>query len=85
MNKNERSGVSDRSPIQNFMLARLEQYRDMLSRGQNTYPSNRMQLIRHAAYSTYRDLAEMGLADEARAIIQRRSTDQPQPKTPQKR
>lgn len=67
------TGLSDRSPIQSFFLTRLEHLIDQRGRYSDLVgPEDwRRKLLARAIYSSYRDLLELGLADEARAILER--------------
>ena len=67
------SGISDRSPMESFFLARLQHLMEQRGRYSNLVgPEDwRLKLISRALYSSYRDLAELGLADEARKILER--------------
>jgi hypothetical protein len=70
------AGVSDRSPIQTFFLARLQHLMDQQGRYSNLVgPEDwRTKLIARALYSSYRDLSDLGLAEEARQILERGRT-----------
>ena len=67
------TGVSDRSPIQSFFMARLQHLMEQRGRYANLVgPEDwRSKLIARALYSSYRDLADLGLTDEARKILER--------------
>ena len=65
-------GLSDRSPIQTFFVARLQHLVEQRGRYANLVgPEDwRNKLIARAIYSAYRDLSELGLAEEARSILE---------------
>lgn len=67
------AGLSDRSPVQTFFLARLQHL--IAQRGRYAHlvgPEDwRNKLIARAIYSSYRDLADLGLTEEARSILER--------------
>lgn len=67
------TSVSDRSPVQSMFLARLQHLAEQRGRYSALVgPEDwRLKLIARALYSSYRDLAELGLADEAQAILER--------------
>jgi len=67
------TGTSELSPIQTFFVARLthlieQRYRYSHLVGPDDW---RARLIGRAVYSAYRDLSELGLAEAARAILER--------------
>lgn len=66
-------GVDDRSPIQSFFLARLQHLVEQRGRYASLVgPEDwRNRLIARAVYSSYRDLVDLGLVDEARSILER--------------
>lgn len=66
------TGLSDRSPIQSFFVARLQHLVDQRGRYANLVgPEDwRNKLISRSIYSSYRDLADLGLGDEARHILE---------------
>ena len=66
------TGLSDRSPIQSFFVARLQHLVEQRGRYANLVgPEDwRSKLISRAIYSSYRDLADLGLGDEARRILE---------------
>ena len=73
--KSGASGTSlgDRSPLQSFFIARLEHLVEQRGRYSNLVAPEdwRRRLLARAIYSSYRDLSELGLGDEARAILER--------------
>ena len=65
--------LSDRSPIESLFLMRLQNLVEQRGRyaalvGPDDW---RRKLIARAIYSSYRDLADLGIAEEARAILER--------------
>ena len=66
------AGLGDRTPQQAFFLARLQHLVEQRGRYANLVgPEDwRNKLISRAIYSSYRDLAELGLGDEARRILE---------------
>lgn len=66
------TGLSDRSPIQSLFVTRLQHLVEQRGRYANLVgPEDwRNKLISRAIYSSYRDLAELGLGDEARRILE---------------
>ena len=67
------ASLGDRSPIQSLFLTRLEHLIEQRGRySELVGPEDwRRKLLARAIYSSYRDLSELGLADEARAILER--------------
>jgi hypothetical protein len=65
-------GLSDRTPIQSFFVARLQHLVEQRGRYANLVGPDdwRTKLLARAIYSSYRDLAELGLGDEARRILE---------------
>jgi len=51
-----------------FSLARLDRFA-VRARGADALPPWQRRLVRHAAFSAYRDCVALGLADEARQVI----------------
>lgn len=66
------AGLSDRSPIQSFFVARLQHLVEQRGRYANLVgPEDwRHKLIVRAIYSSYRDLTDLGLGEEARRILE---------------
>jgi hypothetical protein len=73
MTKSAGGTVSDRSPMQTFFLARLQHLMEQRGRYATLVgPEDwRSKLIARALYSSYRDLDDLGLAEEARRILER--------------
>ena len=67
------TSVGDRSPIESLFLARLSHLIEQRGRySELVGPEDwRSKLIARALYSSYRDLADLGLGDEARKILER--------------
>src|SRR5258708_7291011 len=66
------AGLGDRTPIESFFLARLQHLVDQKGRYANLVgPEDwRTKLIARAIYSSYRDLVDLGLSDDARGILE---------------
>lgn len=67
------SGVTDRSPMQAFFLGRLQHLVEQRGRYADLVAPDdwRQRLLARAIYSSYRDLIDLGLSEEARAILER--------------
>jgi len=67
------TGLSSRSPMQQFFLARLQHLVEQRGRYASLVAPDdwRQKLIARAIYSSYRDLVELDLAEEARSILER--------------
>jgi hypothetical protein len=65
--------AAGRSPMQQFFLARLEHLVDQRGRySALVAPEDwRQKLIARAIYSSYRDLVDLNLTEEARSILER--------------
>ena len=66
------AGLSERTPVQSFFLARLQHLVDQRGRYANLVgPEDwRTKLIARAIYSAYRDLCDLELSTEARQILE---------------
>ena len=67
------TGLSSRSPMQQFFLARLQHLVEQRGRYASLVAPDdwRQKLIARAIYSSYRDLVDLNLAEEARSILER--------------